>query len=127
LRGADSCPRCYEIEEVLMNGVPLVLAAIALPLAAALVVGRGSAADDGCLTLGDLIEVGRDLADPDFWLDSKGRSSRKPSTFGIKVVRKDVLVPNYLYYVFEYLADQGQWTNRKVTEAAIRAIRVQRR
>jgi hypothetical protein len=110
-----------------MNGVPLVLAAVALPVVAALVSGRGSAADDGCLTLGDLIDVGRDLQDSDFWLTSKGRPSRTASTFGIKVRRTDVLVPQYLYYVLEYLADQGQWTNRKVTEAAIRAIRVQQR
>lgn len=109
---------------------PLLGLAVPAALLAAGLVSRGSAATAGGderMNLGDLVDVGPTLAEVDFWLDSHGRPNRQRGVLGVKVLRKDVLLPEYLYYVMEYLADRGQWTGRRVTAAAVRAIPVSRK
>jgi hypothetical protein len=89
--------------------------------------GKGSRA---VVQLGSLIEVGADSFHADFWLRVSGKDAGRPSetplpgALGVRVVRTDVLVPRYLYYVMEYLWSQGFWRARKVTAAAVRAIQV---
>ena len=53
----------------------------------------------------------------DFWIirrgnaNQVGRPTREYSTehIGISVTRPDLVIPNYLFYVFEFLANQGSF------------------
>jgi hypothetical protein len=76
------------------------------------------------LVLGDLARVEKGLEGADFWLDAKGKPTRTRGEkfVGVKVTRTDMLVPNYLFYVFEYLVMQGTWRGRKVTPESVRAL-----
>ena len=64
-------------------------------------------------TLGDLCEIKVNFPEADFWLGNKFGSIGVPTkTFsvnliGIKVVATDKLVPQYLYYWFEYIQGRG--------------------
>jgi len=67
--------------------------------------------------LKDLAKIATNMPDADFWLIRKGSDKTvgkpvkefDPSRIGIKVVRTDVLDPNYLYYVMMHLHNQGQF------------------
>jgi hypothetical protein len=54
------------------------------------------------------------MVEPDFWIQLKGNNAGQPldhsipNSIGIKV-DQNVLVPKYLYYVFEYLHLSGQF------------------
>jgi len=76
------------------------------------------------LVLGELAKVEKGLEGADFWLDAKGKPTRTRGAglVGVKVTRTDMLVPDYLFYVFEYLVMQGAWREKKVTPEAVRAI-----
>ena len=71
------------------------------------------------MRLKDLCEFGTNFPDADFWITKKGNSKTigrptkefNPNNIGVKVVRTDILLPDYLYYVFEYLANQGAFTS----------------
>jgi restriction endonuclease S subunit len=68
------------------------------------------------MTIGELAEFKTDFPDADFWLIRKGTIEKvgKPTKefskehIGVKVVRTDVLVPDYLYYAFEWLNSSGK-------------------
>ncbi len=55
--------------------------------------------------------------DPDanFWLIRKGSANRvgrptrefSPEHIGVTVTRSDLVIPDYLFYVFEHMANQG--------------------
>jgi hypothetical protein len=67
------------------------------------------------MTIGDLCEFKTNFPDADFWLVKKGSRSEigmpvktfSPENIGVKVIRTDVLLPQYLYYVFMNLKNQG--------------------
>ena len=69
------------------------------------------------IRLKDVCEIKTNFPDADFWLQRKGdvKSLGRPSkeynneNIGIKVVRTDVLDPNYLYYLFMHLHGTGQF------------------
>lgn len=71
-------------------------------------------------TLKDLATVKTNMQDADFWLVRKGSSKTvgkpvrefNPEHIGIKVTRTDVLDPQYLYYVFMNLHNQGYFAQR---------------
>lgn len=67
--------------------------------------------------LGDLIKAGKNLDTPDFWLDKKGLPTRVESkgVLGIRVVRTDVIIESYLFYMLEYLYNEGLWRGRPVS------------
>lgn len=67
------------------------------------------------MRLKDIAEVKTNFPDADFWLQRKGSietvgkptKTFSPENIGIKVVRTDVVDPNYLKYVFDYLFNSG--------------------
>jgi hypothetical protein len=67
------------------------------------------------MTIGDLCEFKTNFPDADFWLVKKGNKDEigtpvktfSPENIGVKVIRTDVLVPDYLYYVFMNIQNQG--------------------
>jgi choline kinase len=66
------------------------------------------------MKLEDLCEIKTNFPEADFWLDRKGSIDTvgKPikefssERIGIKVIKTDVLLPDYLYYVMEYIRPQ---------------------
>ena len=69
------------------------------------------------MLLGDLIEAGPTVKNPDFFVLPNGMTSERPATgaFAVKVTRLDVLVPKYLFYVLQHLHNQGYWNGRMAT------------
>jgi len=67
------------------------------------------------MRLKDIAEVKTNFPDADFWIQRKGSKENvgkptktfSPENIGIKVVKTDVVDPNYLKYVFEYLFTSG--------------------
>ena len=67
--------------------------------------------------LKDLAKIATNMPDADFWLVRKGSDKTvgkpvkefDPSRIGVKVVRTDVIDPNYLYYAMMNLHNQGQF------------------
>ena len=70
------------------------------------------------MRLKDLCDVKTDFPDADLWITRKGDMNSvgkptkefDPEKIGIKVVRTDLLLPDYLYYVFEFLVMNGSFT-----------------
>lgn len=85
----------------------------------------------GVGTLGEMVEFGADLEEADFWIQARGENIGKPSrtrgpgTLGVKVTDLEKLVPDYLYYVFEYMSSSGQFSQvRKLTPKLLSGIKV---
>jgi hypothetical protein len=68
--------------------------------------------------LKDIAKIATNMPDADFWLIRKGSDKTvgkpvkefDPSRIGVKVVRTDILDPNYLYYAMMNLHNQGHFT-----------------
>ena len=84
---------------------------------------------------GPAFEVGYNLSDADFYLISKGSSSRLGevsksseglnSPIGIKVLHTDRFAPRFLYYQFMNFYNQGLWERQSYGTLPIRNIRVE--
>lgn len=69
------------------------------------------------MTLGDLCEFKTDFPEADFWIVRKGSETTvgmpvkeyDKERIGVKVTRRDILEPNYLYYVFMHLQQSGKF------------------
>jgi hypothetical protein len=67
--------------------------------------------------LKDIAKIATNMQDADFWLVRKGSDKTvgkpvkefDPSRIGIKVVKTDVIDPNYLYYAMMNLHNQGHF------------------
>jgi hypothetical protein len=67
--------------------------------------------------LKDLAKIATNMPDADFWLVRKGSDKTvgkpvkefDPSRIGIKVVKTDIIDPNYLYYAMMNLHNQGHF------------------
>jgi hypothetical protein len=67
------------------------------------------------MTIGDLCEFKTNFPDADFWLVKKGNRNEigmpvktfSPEHIGVKVIRTDVLLPDYIFYVFMSMHHQG--------------------
>jgi hypothetical protein len=76
---------------------------------------RFKGAGSGGMTLGDLIDMKVGMEGADFWMvrrgtpDEVGRPVREwgPERVGVKVVRTDILLPSYLFYVLEHIHGSG--------------------
>lgn len=71
------------------------------------------------MKLSDLCEIKTNFGDADFWLQRKGSVDTvgtptkefNPENIGIKVIRTDILLPDYLYYVLMYYKNVGYFSN----------------
>jgi hypothetical protein len=81
------------------------------------------------MRLRDVATIALNLRDADFWLQrgvglELGRPTKtfSPQHIGIKVTRTDVLLPQYLYYVFEHLCTTGAWQNRPPSVSVVKLM-----
>lgn len=69
------------------------------------------------MRLGDLATIKTNFQEADFWLIRRGAASQcgkpvkvfNPEHIGIKVDRTDILLPDYLYYVFMHIHNTKYW------------------
>ena len=67
------------------------------------------------MKLGDICNFNVNMEDADFWLTRRGDISMigkptkkySPDNIGVKVTRTDLVLPDFLYYYFEYLHGGG--------------------
>jgi hypothetical protein len=70
-------------------------------------------ADNQPTTLRDLISCRVDDPGADVWLRTSGPEAGRPvktyaaAHVGIRIIKRDALIPAYLYYMLEHLADRG--------------------
>lgn len=92
--------------------------------------------DKAFTTLGDLIEVGKDIENPDFYfqrqgsVDSIGKVSKHlekktDSWWGVKVKEsaKDKLDAGYLYYLLMHIGGKGYWKSLARGTTNLQSIR----
>jgi putative chitinase len=80
--------------------------------------------------LGDLAEIKTKFEDADFWIwrrnsiEKVGSPTREynPQHIGIKVIRKDLLMPEYLFYLMQYMHMQGYF--RKLSKGATNLVNI---
>lgn len=90
------------------------------------------------LTLGDLIDVGQNVENPDFFFqrqgspDSIGKVTKNPekktdSWWGIKVKEeaREIILPDYLYYALMNLHSTGHWKGMARGTTGLQSIRLQ--
>lgn len=69
------------------------------------------------IKLSDLAEIKTKFENADFWITRRNTIDRvgmptktyNPENIGIKVIRTDILLPSYLYYVIQYLHSTGHF------------------
>lgn len=80
------------------------------------------------MRLGDLCTIEIGLKDADFWVVRRAKTREgvgevartlAPGLIGIKVKRTDILVPDYLRYLFEYLRGEGVFAVMSRSEGAL--------
>lgn len=84
------------------------------------------------MRLGDLATIKTNYQDADFWLIRRGAASQcgkpakefNPEHIGIKVNRTDILLPDYLYYVFMHIHNTKYWEPRANGTLTLVNIRV---
>lgn len=84
------------------------------------------------MTLGDLCEFKLDFPEADFWLVRKGTESTvgmpvkeyDSERIGVKVIRTDVINPQYLYYMFMHLQQSGKFIPFAYGSLNLKNIRV---
>lgn len=80
--------------------------------------------------LKDLAEIKTNFENADFWISRRnsinnvGMPSKEynPESIGIKVVRTDVLLPSYLYYVIQYLHSTGYF--KKIAKGVTNLVNI---
>lgn len=87
-------------------------------------------ADTNVTRLKDLARVSTNMPDADFWIIRKGSDKTvgtpvkefNPERIGIKIVRTDVLDPQYLYYTMMHLHNQGYFA--KVAVGTLKLVNI---
>jgi hypothetical protein len=82
------------------------------------------------VTLGDLCEVKTNFEDADFWIVRRGTENAvgtptrefNPQHIGIRIVRPDVLVPTYAFYLIQFLHQRG--TFKQIATGTLRLVNI---
>ncbi len=83
------------------------------------------------MKLSDLAEIKTNYPEADFWLIRRGsvKQCGKPvrtfnrEHFGVKVRRTDILLPDYLYYVFLHFHSSKMW--EPLTHGTLNLVNIQ--
>jgi len=84
------------------------------------------------MTLGDLCEFKINFPEADFWLVRKGSEKTvgmptkdfDSERIGVKVIRTDILNPQYLYYMFMHLQQSGKFIPYAYGSLNLKNIRI---
>jgi hypothetical protein len=82
------------------------------------------------MKLSELCEIKTGFPDADFWivrrgsLEAVGTPTREygPEKIGVKVIRTDILVPNYLFYMIQYLHSRDVF--KQMAKGALRLVNI---
>lgn len=86
--------------------------------------------NESSIRLKDLAEIKTNFENADFWLwrrnteDKVGSPTKEfnPEHIGIKVIRTDIMLPDYLYYVIQYLHSQGYF--KQLSKGTTRLVNI---
>ena len=84
------------------------------------------------MKLKQLVDFSVNNPDADFWIIRKGDESTvgsptktfSPEHIGVTVTRRDLLLPDYLYYVFQYLVMNGTIRNLSHGTTNLKNVRI---
>lgn len=84
------------------------------------------------MKLQDVAKISTNAPDADFWIVRRGtiKAVGKPTYvfnfehIGVKVIRTDILLPEYLYYCLMHLHSSGQWETLATGSLSLVNIRV---
>ncbi len=84
------------------------------------------------MKLKHIVDLSVDNPGADFWIvrvgseKQVGRPTREysPEHIGVTVTRPDLVIPDYLFYVFEYLAGQGAFAELAQGTTGLKTISV---
>jgi hypothetical protein len=84
------------------------------------------------MKLSDVATIKTNFPEADFWIVRRGSLNTvgKPSyefyaeSIGVKVIRKDIILPRFLYYCFLNLHAQGKWGALAIGTLKLVSIRV---
>ena len=84
------------------------------------------------MKLKQIVNLSVDNPNADFWIVRRGNARQvgrptreySPEHIGVTVTRPDLVLPDYLYYVFEYLANQGKIAELSHGTTGLRNIRI---
>lgn len=84
------------------------------------------------MKLSDVSTIRTDFPEAHFWLIRRGSAERcgepvrefNPEHIGIRIERLDILLPDYLYYVFMHIHQCGHWQRLATGTLSLVNIRV---
>ena len=84
------------------------------------------------MKLKDIVDLNIDNPAADFWIIRRGsdkqvgRPTREysPEHIGVSVIRPDLVLADYLFYVFEFLANQGVFVKLAEGTTNLRTIKI---
>lgn len=84
------------------------------------------------MKLKDLVDFSVNNPDADFWLIRKGSESSvgmptktfSPEHIGVTVSRRDLIIPDFLYYLFKYMVSIGTFRQLSQGMGKLRNIRI---
>ena len=84
------------------------------------------------MKIGDVCIFKTNFPDADFWLIRKGSANKvgrptrefSPEHIGVTVTRPDLVLADYLFYVFEHLANQGVFVSMAHGTTNLQNIRI---
>ena len=84
------------------------------------------------MKLKHIVDFSVNNPDAEFWIIRKGSETTvgkptrefSPEHIGVTITRPDLVLPDYLYYVFEYLASQGKIAELSHGTTGLRNIRI---
>ncbi|WP_163837001.1 hypothetical protein [Spartinivicinus ruber] len=84
------------------------------------------------MRLSDVATIKTNFPEAHFWLVRRGSAKAcgqptrefNPEHIGVRVERIDLLLPDYLYYVFHYIHSTGQWEPKATGSLSLVNIRV---
>jgi len=84
------------------------------------------------MKLGDICEFKTNFPEADFWLIRKGDEKMvgKPikefdsERIGVKIIQPDVVLPNYMFFYFQYIHSTGIFTQLATGSLKLKNIRI---
>lgn len=84
------------------------------------------------MKLKDIVNLSLDNPDADFWIVRQGNANQvgrptreySPQHIGVSVTRPDLVLTDYLFYVFEFLASNGAFAQLAQGTTGLKSISV---
>lgn len=84
------------------------------------------------MKLKHIVDLNINNPEADFWIVRRGNANQvgrpskdfSPEHIGVTVTRPDLVIPDYLFYVFEFLANQGAFIELGEGTSNLKTIKI---